>query len=129
MAPTDHTGYRIVGTITRPHGVKGTVKMRPETDDPARLDGIAQLYLGDSEDRLTARSIEGVGFQPFKSGIAVLLDLEGVADREAAEALSGHTVWASEADLPPLAEGEVFLSDLVGLAVMAEERKVGEVVD
>lgn len=130
MSSSDQsTGYRVVGTITRPHGVQGTVKMRPETDDPARLGGIETLYLGESEDALVPRVVEGVAFQPFKAGVAVLLDLKGAEDREAAEALGGTTVWASEADLPPLEDGEVFLSDLVGLKVLAEGREVGEVVD
>lgn len=118
-----------MGSITRPHGLMGVVKMRPETDDPGRLENIDTLYLGETEDGLKPCTVQSIGFQPFKAGLAVLLELQGVEGREAAEAMAGVTVWAREQDLPPLEEGEVFLSDLVGLKVMAEGREVGEVVD
>jgi 16S rRNA processing protein RimM len=118
-----------VGGITLPHGIKGVVKMRPETDDPGRLESIDTLYLGETEDGLRPCTVKSIGFQPFKAGLAVLLELEGVESREAAKAMAGQTVWAREQDLPPLEEGEVFLSDLIGLKVMAEGREVGEVVD
>src|SRR5690606_12968758 len=45
----------------------------------------------------------------------VLRRLGGVDAREDAEALRGLSVYAAEADLPPLEAGEVYLHDLIGL--------------
>lgn len=53
--------------------------------------------------------------------------LEGVADRNAAEALEGFVLSLSRADLPELGDDEVYLADLVGLAVEREGARVGHV--
>ena len=60
---------------------------------------------------------------------AVLLKLVGVDGRSAAEALSGAKVWVPREALPPLEDGEYYLSDLVGARVMAPDGEVGEVVE
>jgi 16S rRNA processing protein RimM len=59
----------------------------------------------------------------------VLLRLEGVSDRDAAEALSGATVSVPRTDLPPLEQGEYYLCDLVGLEVSGPSGAVGRVIE
>ena len=124
MPAVTDTELRMVGTVTRPHGVRGALKVRPETDDPSRFERLEAVYLGKTNDHVTAFRIAGVAFQPMKSGVAVLLELDGIDSREAAEALHGVSVWARESDLPPLEDGEVFLSDLVGVEVRSVTGKV-----
>jgi 16S rRNA processing protein RimM len=58
-----------------------------------------------------------------------LVRVEGVADRDAAEALAGATVSVLRSDLPPLAEGEYYLCDLVGLDVSGPAGAVGRVIE
>lgn len=60
---------------------------------------------------------------------AVLLRLEGVGDRDAAEALRGSTVSVPRSALEEPAEGEYYLSDLVGAEVRGPEGRIGEVVE
>lgn len=56
----------------------------------------------------------------------LILALEGVRDRDAAEALHGAEVFVSEADLPPPDEGEEYLHRLIGARVLlADETPVG----
>jgi 16S rRNA processing protein RimM len=63
------------------------------------------------------------------AGGAVLLTLEGIADRDAAQALSGCQLCVRRADLPELEEGEVYVADLVGCDVTdAAGRSLGRVV-
>ena len=50
----------------------------------------------------------------------VLVSLDGVDDRDAAEALKGAPVEVRRADIP-LAEGEYLLGDLVGCAAVDEQ--------
>lgn len=120
----------LVGTCGPPHGVRGELKVIPETDDPDRLADLEALFLGPSPDRARARSVEGIRFQTTKRGVLALVSLAGVPDREAAEALRGLGVYAVESDLPALAEGEVFLHDLIGLGVVTEEGEdIGTVQD
>ena len=62
------------------------------------------------------------------SGGDLLVSLEGVTTREAAEALQGAQLLAFREDLEPPAEGEFFQGDLVGLeAVTPEGRRLGRV--
>lgn len=49
---------------------------------------------------------------------AVVARLQGVAERDAAQALKGAEVLVSRADFPPLPDGEYYWVDLVGCAVV-----------
>lgn len=130
MSEDSTIALRVVGTVTRPHGVHGAVKVRPETDDPGRFEDLEFVYVGADEAKVVPYRVQSVGFQPVKSSVAVLLELEGIPDRDAAAGLSGLDVWARESDLPPLEEGEVFLSEMVGLRVLdTDGKELGEVTD
>jgi 16S rRNA processing protein RimM len=121
---------RQIGTVTRPHGLRGEVKVRPETDDPSRFESLDHVMLGESEADATPYRVTGVRYQPMQSGVAVVLSLEGLASRESAEEVSGLAVWAEEDALPPLEDDEVFVSDLVGLEVHdSDGRRAGVVSD
>lgn len=117
-----------MGVVTRPHGVRGEVKVRPETDDPARFEDLDALYIGRDEESLVRLEVTRVRFQPMGSGTAVILALEGVQDREGAEKLAGMSVLADEADLPPLGSDEFYLGDLVGVQARSTDGKILGVV-
>ena len=54
--------------------------------------------------------------------------LEGVSDRNASEALRGHTVWVAADALAPLEEGEFYAYQLVGCRLEDEQgQPVGRV--
>lgn len=120
----------LVGTVGRPHGVLGEVKVVPETDDPERLRALERVFVGDAPERAEERAVEGLRFQPTKRGVVALVRFAGIAGRDAADLLRGQHVYAAEADLPPLEEGEVYLHDLIGLAVVTDNGEaVGTVTD
>ncbi|MEP0548253.1 MAG: ribosome maturation factor RimM [Rhodothermales bacterium] len=130
MNPVEPDSLILVGTCGPPHGVRGELKVIPETDDPGRLADLESLFLGPSPERARARTVEGIRFQTTKRGTVALVTFAGVPDREAADALRGLSVFAVESDLPALAEGEVFLHDLIGLGVVTEDGEdVGTVQD
>ena len=120
----------LVGTVGRPHGVSGEVKVIPETDDPDRLRDLQRVFVGTSVEAARERAITGMRFQPNKHGVAALVKFEGVVGREGADLLRGQFVYAVEDDLPPLEEGQVYVHDLIGLAVVTEDGEaVGTVTD
>lgn len=120
----------LIGRIWRAHGIRGELKVIPETDAPERFDELDVVYVGKGPDGTEPRRIEGVRLQHAKRGLTVVLRLEGVASREEADALRQYNVYADEADLPPLAADEIYLHDLVGLEVVTEEGEpVGTVGD
>lgn len=119
-----------VGRLTRTHGVRGDLKMHPDTDDVRHLDTVETLYVG--ADAASARpfAVEALRAMPTKQGTTVLVRFAGIATPEAAEGLRGQGVYADASVLPPLSDDEYFLHDLVGLA--AEDtagRPLGRVVD
>lgn len=125
MNPISPDSLLLVGTCGRAHGVRGEVKVVPETDDPERLLGLERVFVGAAPERARALTVETIRFQPTRRGLVALVQLDGVVGREGADLLRGQHVYAAEADLPPLDEGEVFLHDLIGLAVVTD---VGDAV-
>lgn len=120
----------LVGRVLRAHGVRGEMKLLPETDDPERFADLETIYLGPRPETAEAWPVTSVRFQQSKKGTLVVVRLEGVETPEDVAALRGRAVYALAADLPPLAEDEVFLHDLIGLAVATESGEaVGEVKD
>ena len=107
----------LMGRLGRPHGIRGDVKLTPETDDPKRFESLRRVYLGRTPETAAERTVTNVRFQYPKGRVVVLVKLDGVDTPEGAEALRNVNVYADEADLPALQDGEAFLHDLVGLAV------------
>ncbi|NNF57138.1 MAG: 16S rRNA processing protein RimM [Rhodothermaceae bacterium] len=108
----------LMGRCGRTHGVRGEVKVFPETDDPDRFLALDRVFVGETPASATERSIARVRLQPQKGRTLVLLHLKGLTTPEEAGSLRNLSVFAHEDDLPPLEEGEVYLHDLIGLAVV-----------
>lgn len=104
----------IIGRITRPHGVRGEVKVRPETDFPERFARLRRVLLLD--ERTAAARPAGVEAVRRQGGM-ILLKLAGVDDLEAARALQGWAVAVPWAERVPLPEGSYYLAEVVGLRV------------
>jgi len=105
----------LMGRIGRPHGVRGEMKVTPDTDEPSRFELVNRLFLGASPEMARERRVDGVRFQYPKGRTVILLSLDAVDDLDAAEALRGNNLYASSTDLPPLEDGEAYLHDLIGL--------------
>ncbi|MDR2515117.1 MAG: ribosome maturation factor RimM [Christensenellaceae bacterium] len=106
--------FLMVGQVLKPQGVKGEIKIRPETDHPARFLEIKRLFLseGGGEERKVLAARESGGF-------AYLL-FEGVSSPEEAEALRGRYLYVPRAEAAKLPEGRYFIEDLKGLRVEDE---------
>ena len=118
MSEIDPERLLLMGRIGRVHGIRGEMKVVPETDDPRRFELVPRVFLGETPDRVVPRTVEHVRFQYPKGRTVVLLSLEGTDTIEQAEALRGRNVFASVDDLPPLDDGEAYLHDLIGLKVV-----------
>ena len=115
---TDPDRLLLMGRVTRPHGVRGEMKVAPETDDPQRFDGLDRLFVGAAPESAQEREVEHVRFQYPKGRTVVLLSVVGIDSVEAAGDLRGLSVYADPDDLPPLADGEAYLHDMIGLTVI-----------
>lgn len=103
-------GKRIlVGEIGRPHGVRGLVKLKSFTSEPASIASYGPLTDATGARRF-AVTWKG-------DGIAAV---EGIADRDAAQRLTGTRLYVERDRLPQTEEDEFYLSDLIGLAAVTE---------
>ncbi|PSQ64742.1 MAG: 16S rRNA processing protein RimM, partial [Bacteroidetes bacterium QH_2_64_74] len=71
----------------------------------------------------TKHAVASVRYQETKRGTTVILGLEGIDDRDDAEAVAKFKVFATEEALE-LDEGELFAHELVGWAVVTEDDTV-----
>ncbi|NYZ13493.1 ribosome maturation factor RimM [Azospirillum sp. RWY-5-1] len=98
-----------VGQFAGAHGVRGQVKLRSFTGDPEAV--VSYGPLSDEEGRRSFRvSLTGTAKDAF------LARVEGVATREAAEALTGLRLYVDRAALPDTGDADEFYhADLIGL--------------
>lgn len=97
------------------HGVTGEVRLKLFTDD---LSAYRELNAG----RLTLKSVR----DGSNGAIARFAE---IGDRNAAEALRGTELTVPRSSLPPLADGEYYHVDLIGLTVLTDDgAPVGTVV-
>lgn len=102
-----------LGQVGSPHGIRGWVLVRSFADPPdALLDYEEwQLVTPDGRSR-TIRLLEGA---VYRQGLRV--KLEGIDDRNAAQALNGLWIRIAREQLPPLEQGQHYRDDLVGFTV------------
>ncbi len=98
-----------LGVIVGVKGVRGEVRIKPFTEVPADVAAYGPLTSKDG--RSFAVTVTG-----FHQGV-VIAKLNGVVDRNAAEALKGVELFVERAKLPAPDDGSFYFADLVGLAV------------
>jgi 16S rRNA processing protein RimM len=113
----------VIGRITRPHGLRGEVRVLPQTDHPERFNGLSTCVLWDpARDERQGRRITSAR----RHGDVVLLTLAGCTSIEAAETLRGRLVAVPEAEALPLAAGQFYPWQLEGARVLTEDgREIG----
>ena len=103
-----------LGVFGAPQGVRGEVRIKSYTRDPKEIGAYGPLT-------------DGRGARFVLESVRLLKDemlvarLEGVANREAAAALTGVELFARREQLPPPDEDEFYYDDLVGLAAVSRD--------
>ncbi len=117
--------YLLLGTIVKPQGLHGEVKLHHETGDPARFYDLKSVYLrrGDAYEPVAVLGAR-------LSGEEVYLTLQGATDRDTAEKLRGQALYIDRANARPLGKNEVFVADLLGIrATDTDGREIGTLKD
>jgi 16S rRNA processing protein RimM len=104
----------MVGVIVGAHGVRGAVRIKPFTAEPAAI-----AAYGPVEDETATRRFE-LRLMGEGKGV-VIATLKGVEDRNAAEALKGLRLFVARAALPPAEEDEFYHADLIGIAAVTRD--------
>ena len=111
-------GERIeLGIITGARGIRGEVRLTSYAERPADIAAYGPLEDESGARRFVIRALTPAG----KPGAGVFAArLEGVSDRNGAEALKGTRLFVARAALPEPEEESWYARDLVGLAVEDE---------
>ncbi len=96
----------VIGIVAAPHGVRGTVRVKPPGSGRHLREGVEPVIKGERRRILVARETPK-GF---------LVDLEGVGDRDLAASLRGAELLLDREELDVPEEEEFYVGDLVGLS-------------
>jgi 16S rRNA processing protein RimM len=128
LVPPD--GWMEIGAIVGAQGIKGEVKVYPNSDFPERFERAGERWLWGSQD-VQPRSIQlQKGYEIPGKGLYVV-QIEGIRDRSQAESLRGQMLLLPTHDRPKLSPGEYHSQDLIGLPVFHQVtgQAIGNVVD
>lgn len=108
-----------LGVVTGPRGLRGEVRIRSFTADPADLARYGTLCDETGGRSFRVRVTGGAKGQ-------LVARIEGVEDRDAAEALKGVRLHVPRAALPETGAGEYYHADLIGLRAELAAGAAGE---
>jgi len=110
----------LIGKVTRPHGVRGELKVLAGEGCSGAWCEARRVWLGRD-----ARSAKAFALRRARpGGRAFILSLEGVDSIEAAEELRDLSLFVARDELPQPDEGEWYVEDLLGLRVEDPRGKV-----
>jgi 16S rRNA processing protein RimM len=115
--------FLAVGKLRHAHGVHGEILMEVYTDFPERLQPGIILFVeaGAAQLTITRRRTHREG---------LLLTFQGYSTPEAVSQLRNQLLYVKVEDRPPLAEGEYYYHQLIGLQVVSDTgRTLGKMID
>jgi 16S rRNA processing protein RimM len=117
-----------IGKIVNTHGIKGEVKVWPQTDFPeVRFKAGSKLLMFPPENGQPI-TIEVVSSREQKK--MYVLKLKGFDNINQVEKYKGWELKVSEAERVPLPEGEYYFRDILGCTVESEEgEQLGTITD
>ncbi len=103
-----------LAVVVKPHGLQGEVSVSLNTDFPERLAGWPSLELAGPGGARPVRveTVRGI------TGGRAIVKLDGIEDRDAAEAIRGHVLQVEQSDLPPAPDGAFYEFQIIGLRVV-----------
>jgi 16S rRNA processing protein RimM len=110
-----------IGQIVAPHGVRGDVRIYPDTDFPERFLHMKYGYIDGKK-----YEVESARFHKR----VVLMKFVGINDRNAAEAILHKEFQVPRQDLVPLKKGQYYVFEIMGMTVYdTEGHELGKITD
>ena len=122
---SDGSDFVLIGLLRRAHGVSGEITVEPVSDITERFSVLDKVLVR------TTSGIEELAVERVRyRGRRVLLKLEGIDDRAAAEGLWGAEIGVKRDDVFPVPDGTFYVFDVVGCMVLGQgDRVIGVVED
>ncbi len=114
----------VLGKLTSPYGVKGGLKVYSYTNPMDSILDYPEWWIrqGQSLSRYTV-------LQGRRQGKGLVVELKGVDERGAAEALADADILMSKRELPELSDDEFYWHELEGLTVFTQAgERLGQII-
>ena len=114
-----------LGKIRKPHGFRGAFVVSTSSDKHSSLKHLSKVQIETETNHIETFSIEEAAWMPkgWKIKLEQINSIEEVAE------IQGKDLIAPRDWLPGTAPNEFYVGDLIGLAVVKENEKLGELVD
>ncbi len=118
-----------IGLIVAPQGLKGDLRINPNTDFPDRFLNPGNRWLQTKNE--TPQKIKLTKGRKIPGKSIYVVSFEGINNREKAELLIGKKILVDSIQRPKLKQGEFHLLDLIGLSVKLsiDKSEIGKVTD
>ncbi|NCO02990.1 MAG: 16S rRNA processing protein RimM [Alphaproteobacteria bacterium] len=110
-----------VAKITTAHGIKGLVKLHVYAEDLNLIKGaLFTSETGDETLKITPKNATARHW---------LAAVDGITERNGAEALRGTSLYIEQTALPEIGDNEFYYADLIGLPAIDEDgMTIGEII-
>ncbi len=119
-------GFVPLAEVTRPHGVRGEVRLKVYNSDSELLLEQDEVLVRRKERPDAMMQLESV--RGADTGF-LLAKFRGVDDRDAAELLRGAAVCIDRSEFPPVEDGEFYVCDVIGARLVSPSGELGRVED
>lgn len=109
-------GFFEIGKITGTHGIKGTFRVFPTTQDPTRYERLKEMIV-ELNGKREIFHIQKVAYHKQ----FVLVTVKEITDINVAETYKTATILIPEENAIPLEEDEYYTRDLYGMSVVTED--------
>lgn len=100
-----------LGKVVKAQGLRGELKVAVYSGAPEVFSSLNEVLVGGMPFEVRSRRLQGR---------FVVLALQGIAERWAAEAQVGQEVSVGRSQMPPLAEDEFYWHEVLGLKVLTD---------
>jgi len=109
-----------IARVAAPHGIRGDVKVRLYSNSFEAFSNRGFAYLKDADGQ------RRIGYKALRVDPPfVYVHMDGVDTRNDAERLKNAPLFVHRAELETPDEGEYYITDILGLDVVADGRKLG----
>ncbi len=116
--------YFEIGKITGTHGIRGTMRVFPTTQDPTRFERLKEIIVEIRGKQETFHIQKVTYHKQF-----VLLTVKEITDINVAELYKNGRILIPDAMAIPLEENEYYTRDLYGMRVVTEDgEELGELI-
>lgn len=105
----------LLGSVTKPHGLKGEVAAFFDVDSPAEYENLESVFV-EIDNKLVPFFIESISIQPQR----ILIAFEDVDSLEGAQQLQGKSLYLPLSTLPELDGDAFYFHELIGITAVDE---------